>query len=314
MTRLSYLITILALFTFAAGCNSDTPVAPTSESPLIANDPVAAGVTGPREGFMLGTLKDGGSIASDITVLANLGARIVRFPVYFSYEPSLSVWLGRIDAALAVTSARGMVLVIDFHHPGPEFNSTISNVSDFVSKWSQVASRYRANSAQIWYDLCNEPNHSSWRDVALQAATAIRRLDTQHRIVYAVKGPTTNGISNFEPLPGISNQAIEVHFWDWTDVQFNNKPYPSTGRTREDLRAILQRCSLRERQLGIPVYIGEVGITQSHPNAPRFLRDFTDICDAEGLGLTVHAFREAAVWNYELNSSAWSVLTSWLAR
>lgn len=322
MKHLFSFITILALFALAAGCNTDSPVAPATDltealsddAPATTTLPVAAGTTGPREGFMLGTLKSTVAIADDISFLADRGARIVRFPVYFSFEPSLPEWFRRIDAALAVTSARGMVLVIDFHHPGADFNSTISNVDDFVSKWSQVANRYKTNSSHIWYDLCNEPNHASWPDVALKAAKAIRAVDPTHRIIYAVKGDRMAPISAMTPLPGISNQSIEVHFWDWRDVQFNGVPYPSPGRTREDLRTILKRCSLRSQQLGMPVYVGEVGIMQSHPNAPRFLRDFTDICDAEGLALTIHAFREWEGWDYERNPQAWTVLTDWLRR
>lgn len=290
-----------------SSCSPDLSSRPTNRASDGPATPVALGASGPREGFMLATdWRDGAAIASDVNTLANLGARIVRFPVYFNNEPSLAVWFARIDAVLPTIAARNMVIVIDFHQ--------FSNTDDFVWRWGQVASRYRSNGANIWWDLLNEPSLPDWRQVALRAAQAIRQVDNAHRIVVAVKGTTTTPISSATPLPGISNQAIEVHFYNWDDVQKNGRPYPSAGRTREALRALLHECAVREAALGVPVYVGEVAITATHPNAPRFLRDFTSICDDEGLGLTVHAFREAQVWNYELNPAAWAVLTDWLSR
>jgi hypothetical protein len=282
------------------------------------------------------------TIRADITRIADLGGTIVRFPLYFSFEPSLQVWFDRLEAAYAVSYQRGVILVIDIHHPSglhSPTNQNIYDVDDFVNKWSAIAQRF-ANRGRIWYDLCNEPpsrtpQNIAWRDVALRAARAIRNYDSRNKIVFAAPGTTTSPASNFLPLAGISNQILQFHFYDWVNVQcpspyqepVQNPPvlkpqctpdqiarYPSPNRTEENLRRKLQQVANAGRESGVPVYIGEVAIPYFHPNAPRFLRDFTSICDQLGIHLTLHAYREADIWNYENNSRAWQILTSWLQR
>ncbi len=292
-------------------------IAGSSLVPLFSS--AAIGTSANRKGFMLSTL-DIATIGADITRIADLGGTIVRFPLYFSYEPSLQVWFDRLEAAYAVSYQRGVILVIDIHHPSglhsPE-NQNIYDVDDFVNKWIAIAQRF-ANRGRVWYDLCNEPpsrtpQNIPWRDVALRAAQAIRRYDNRNKIVFAAPGTTTSAANRFTPLSGITNQVLQFHFYNWSDLQFNLSPsYPSGNYTRENLQRLLQEVSNAGKRHRLPVYIGEVAINQAHPNAPRFLRDFTSICDQLGIHLTIHAYREADIWNYENNPRAWQILTSWL--
>ncbi len=285
----------------------------------------------PRRGFMLETISiDIAGTQSDVHAIADKGGNLVRFPVYFSTSYcDVTCWMNFAEAVHTVANQRGIVMVIDFHHPGscdvgsPNC-STITDENDFVAKWGMFAQRF-ANKPRIWYDLCNEPNHPEWSRVALRAAQEIRRYDTHTAIVYAAKGATTSpaSSSSFRPLPGISNQIIEFHFWDWgTTVQspFSNisskyRYVGSAGSTNYTLAQLQARLE-NVRRFGathrVPVYIGEVGIYQGHQDAARFLRDFTTECDNKGIHLTVHAFRESPAWNYELNYNAWRILTSWL--
>lgn len=118
-------------------------------------------------------------------------------------------------------------------------------------------------------------------------------------------------------VPGISRQIITFHFYNWwTHLQRPDAKgaYPSGNYNRDSLKRLLQEVRQVRDRHHIHVYIGEVAIRTDHPNAPRFLRDFTDLCEELDIPLTVHAFREALVWNYEKNPSAWSVLTRWLKR
>jgi hypothetical protein len=299
--------------TVTAGCDRTDQ----ATSPLTTDDPAPARVSSSstRKGFMLETLSDASVIANNIVHLSNLGANIVRFPIYLSYQPSIDVWLAKLDAAVAVTGPRNMVLVIDLHHTGPSQRCDIADPAAFVSTWSRIAQHFTGNASHIWYDLCNEPQNANWSTYALQAARAIRRVDPRHRILYAVRDSTTRPLQGITPLAGITNQSITVHFYDWNQVQgANMAPYPNAQNTKADLAQLLHGVASRGRALGVPIYIGEVAIHANHPNAPRFLRDFTGIADQEGLDLTVHAFREAPVWNYESNPAAWQVLAAWLAR
>ena len=175
--------------------------------------------------------------------------------------------------------------------------------------------------------MCNEPNHPERPRVALLAAQEIRRHDSHTAIIYAAKGTTTGPATSpsFRPLPGISNQIVEFHFYDWfftlQSPEPNNYRYVGSAGSASSINYILAQLQDKLNKVrkfglqhGVPVYIGEVAIYHGHRDAARFLRDFTNECDSRGIHLTVHAFREAPVWNYELNPDAWRILSSWLRR
>lgn len=276
------------------------------------------------QGMMLSTLEPTSVVRQDVARLRILGADMVRFPIYFDREASVTVWLDKVDAVLADCEAMGMTCVVDFHHPSPERNdSYISNVTDFVARWQAFAARFQSRT-RIWYDLCNEPSviQTDWRFIALQAAQAIRSIDPFHKIVFAPRGTTTSPATTFDPLPGITNQILEFHFYNWPDVQYHPNSamgdtqvvaYPSPGRTASDLDSLLDRVRDAGIRTGLPVLIGEVAISREHPNAGRFLRDFAAKCRARNIKLIIHAYREADIWNYELNPNAWTQITNWLA-
>jgi hypothetical protein len=273
-----------------------------------------------RKGMMLETSNTTTTIQS-VRNLAALGATLVRFPIYFYADPSVANWLNRTDAVLAECERLGVTLVIDFHWPSATSRG-LDNENDFVSKWQLFANRFK-NRGNFWYDLWNEPNHPRWPAIALRAARAIRRVDTRHNIVYSQIGVTTRAAINAVPLPGISRQVLQFHFYDWRNVQFHPYSpvgdnqltrYPSNNRTRDDLVNLLNRVRNAGIRTGLPVYIGEVAISREHPNAGRFFRDFTTICDQMNINLTIHAYREADIWNYERNPSAWQEITRWFRR
>lgn len=281
--------------------------------PKAATARAAAAAAKPLKGFQMSTLDPDATIAGNVGAMVALGASIIRFPLYFDHEPKLAVWLRRIDVARAAIGSRRVALVIDVHHhPALAKVPTAADETDLVTKWSQIA-RHCVAASNVWYDLGNEPVNLRWRALALRAATEIRKWDKANRIVFPARGTTTSEAPDVQALPGIGNQAIEFHFYNWTDVQVDGRPYPSARRTKADLVRLLTEVRDAGTRNKVPVYIGEVAIVRAHANAPRFLRDFTSTCTALGIHLTVHAYREFDGWDYEKNPPAWSQLTTWLA-
>ena len=249
-----------------------------------------------------------------IHYLHSLGADIVRFPIYV-YAAPLDVWLAKVDSILPVCQSAQMVLVLTLHS-GPAPHAPVESDPNFANWWGQISGHLRGQQ-QIWYDLANEPQDPNWRQIALAAAQRIRASDTQNHIVFAPRGTTTIPSSTTRPLDGIQRQIVTFHFYNWWDAVQSptaTSPYPSGSYTKANMSALLSEVANFRTRYNVPVYIGEVAIRENHPNAPRFLRDFTDLCDQLDIHLTVHAFEEAPVWNYESNPAAWLVLTTWLAR
>jgi len=130
------------------------------------------------------------------------------------------------------------------------------------------------------------------------------------------------GISRDEarPLSGISNQELVFHLWDWkNDVQsWTRTPpyrYPTNpGRNFGRLRSKIKTIRSYGNYWGVPVYLSETGISRYHPDAAAFLMDVCSLCDTYNIHLTLHAYREAQVWNYEANAAAWMVVTAWMSQ
>ncbi|MBL8065883.1 MAG: cellulase family glycosylhydrolase [Chthonomonadaceae bacterium] len=269
-----------------------------------------------RRGFMLAT-GNPDFVRRDVQHLANLGARIVRLPLYIGADSNMDHWYANIDAALGVARNSDMTVVIDFHWPSPGVQgSQIVNVNDFVARWEGVARRYANEPGKnsIWYDLCNEPKAQNWRNFAMRAARKIRTIDRVHPIVFAATGATVHDVV---PLEGIDNQILEFHFYNWSRMQldFENPliTYPDRqrGYTKDKMMDILQFIADTGKKYRMPVYLGETAIFRDNPTAARFFRDVTQGCDKLNIHLTLHAFREANVWDYE-NTRTWTVIEDWL--
>jgi hypothetical protein len=288
-----------------------------------------------QKGFMLPTPLPVEDSRAQIEYLASLGANLVRYPVYLSVQPSINAWISLIDPLLDTCEARGVRLVLDLHHAGPllwvtdHWESHILDNDAFVRFWERMADRYRGRGDSILYDLWNEPRSRTrdprrpvtWQEIALRAARAIRARDSRHPIIYSVVGTTTRNVERLQSvLPGIRNTMLQAHFYDFTRLQHPENTgavrYPDStlGYTRARMEARLKALWSAGRRLRIPVFVGETAIRFDHPDAPLYLQHFTELAEKYGIALTLHAFREADVWNYENNPAAWQVITDWLAR
>ncbi|MCP3999159.1 MAG: cellulase family glycosylhydrolase [bacterium] len=269
----------------------------------------------PYQGFQLATLdRTAEEIAADTVELHRLGSSMVRYPIYLTANNNLGDWISWLNTLLDTTDPLGMTVAVTFIWPDRnETGSMIRDVAQFEADWRAVATALRGY-RNVWYDLVNEPANSDWPSIALGAAEVIREIDAVHPIVYALPGIQAQDADAFEPLPGITNQILEVHFYDWPELQFSKtKEYGSGRFTWSSLLAILSGVRSAALDHDVPAYVGEVAIDKDNPTAALFLKDFTQICRALGISLTVHAFREAPVWNYETNPYAWSELRAWLS-
>lgn len=279
---------------------------------------------GPAKGFMLSTKKPLDELISDVQVLANSNATIVRFPIYFAYVPSPNWWLGRLGEVLKVTGPKNMTVVVDIHHPEAAEDSRINDVAGFVRNWERISTYTAKRSEKIWLDLLNEPKNSNWPDIALLAAKKVRSYDRTHPIVYACLGASSTRIRSLNPLPGISNQILTCHFWDakWDPVVWRHAAYPNStsGHDRTSLEADIKEIAAVRSRTGVPVYIGEVGVavtdatTSQLVYAKTYLKDFTSLAEKYNIPVTVHAYKEAAIWDYTAVTDIWSMLKEWLNR
>ncbi len=251
------------------------------------------------------------------------------------YDAWLEGELKKLDAALPVCEAHGILVVLDLHSP-PGGKATVSGYvgSDdrlftdpvcqekFVKVWQYLATRYRA-ARPIWgYDLANEPVQDfvedgcdDWQALAERAARAIRAVDAVRTIIVEpASWGGADGLNDLVPL-SVSNVVYSVHMYvphAFTHQGVHAKGpayrYPGVieGRSwdRSQLEAALQPVIDFQRAYGVHIYIGEFSAIRWAPgdSAFRYLSDLIGIFEAHGWDWSYHAFREWSGWSVEHSS------------
>ena len=215
-----------------------------------------------KDGMMLGTssntpgdvLEDWkAKVVADVEDLADLDADIVRFPIYLNVNADLEeYWLNMASAVQEICQRERMVMVVDLHNV-ERVGETFSRET-FVKDWESIVfwamwKNGERRRGKIWLELANEPNNGRkvfkrWRKTALAAAKAIRRKDGgRFPIVVSPEiGTRTDHIVGMQPLPGITNQILTVHYYDWPALtNGGGGKYPFGDRNRDNMRARLQR-------------------------------------------------------------------------
>ncbi|MDW3214952.1 MAG: cellulase family glycosylhydrolase [Ilumatobacteraceae bacterium] len=205
--------------------------------------------------------------ADDIDRIAAEGMDHVRLPINWRVvmDPDgaiLDDGMALIDRLIGWCRDAGLWVLLDLHGaPGGQTGTNIDdsngqpelfmderNVELTERLWVELATRYRDETAVLGYDLLNEPLPNEWqhRYAAELAAlyrrlsAAIRRVDTQHLIMY-------------EGSHWATNWSIFDEVWDPNSVlQFHKYWSPP------DRPTIQQFIDVGER-LGLPIYMGEGG-------------------------------------------------------
>ncbi len=202
-------------------------------------------------------------------------------------------------------------------------------IRNFRHYWVGVAKRMQPyRDTVIGYDLFNEPLNNAnqprieykWRDIAQQIVNSIRRVDQETWIVYEPgAGAVDNAMDYTKPLSDhkvIYSRHIYDSF-DYThqgrDESFEQLPqpplisYPSSSWNKDNIEHTLRSSDIFQAKYQVPVFIGEIGVVKWAGGAEKWLHDVIAIMEDRGWSWTAHAWRQWQGWNYELNSSFFTV-------
>ena len=247
--------------------------------------------------------------------------------------------LDNLEDVLRWAGARGMKVCVDLHvTPGGRDKRRENEMfrdgrfaDAFVETWRCIAARcepvVRENGPVVYgYDLVNEPVTRADAPIdcwALQrrAAEAIREIDPATPIVAeCANWDLPGGFRDLEPL-GVENVIYSVHCYgphEFTHQGIGGRPrstperpvaWPgdAPGGERWDsdwLRHYL--APVRDFQLrhGCRVFVGEFSAPAWAPGAENYIRDCAALFAEYGWDWTYHAFREAHVWNVEMEGES----------
>lgn len=200
--------------------------------------------------------------------------------------------------------------------------------------WSYISQKYHnRNDVIVGYDLLNEPaakilpfpskGPSDYNSLIRRLIKTIRKHDVNTPIIveppvgHTSTGQSINrlqGIAYLDPpndpniiysphmyIPGsFTHQGIRkfktgIKYPGQIGIRYWNKE-----TLREALRPVLEWQKIHN----IPIYIGEFSASRySGESGERYLRDLIDLFEEYSWSWTYHAWREASIWDAEINSA-----------
>ena len=244
--------------------------------------------------------------------------------------------LDRLEETLRQACARGMKVCIDQHSfPG---GGRVKDLTEeeawgrdarmfhdpfyadlFVECWTNLVARVAPWRDVIYgYDLMNEPRQETpspegldLHAIQTRAARAIREIDPSTPIVVGSMHNDPGWFRKLKPLD-LGNVIYEVHVYyphDYTHQGIltpletvENWPDPAKGWNKAFLRRSLAPVLDFQRRHGARMLVGEFSAVTWAPNAEGYIRDCIELFEEFGWDWCYHAYREARVWNVELES------------
>lgn len=198
--------------------------------------------------------------------------------------------------------------------------------------WDRIASRYRSrNNVIVGYDLLNEPaatrlpfgeGAADYNQLVRRLIKTIRHQDANTPIIIEPSiGRSAMGmfVDRFEGLqyldpPPDPKVVYSPHMYlphDFTHqgIQGRRSEITYPGRIgvqywdKEMLRKAMAPAVQWQRIHNVPIYIGEFSATRtSGSSGENYLRDVVAIFEENGWSWTYHAWREAPIWDAEIES------------
>lgn len=285
----------------------------------------------PYRGFTLD--KASSKSASDFDVLAAIGVNLVRVGISLERCAQCKTYaippgsLEEIDRVVSLAEARNIHVILTMAPEAPEhaaFWTDSALQASIIDIWSHLAMRYKSKPAMGGFDLINEPSPPGrlkqaaqlYADFAERLIVAIRKIDSQRMVVYepAPRGSMIYGFKVLEkPLP-FDNVLYSPHFYQPVSLThqglYEKWPYGASYPTSDWNKARLSQDlePVREfvRRYKLPIYVSEFSCVRNAPDgsAYRWIKDVSELFEAEGWSWTFHSFRGFQGWDPELPAEA----------
>ena len=252
------------------------------------------------------------------TLRDDWGANVVRFAMYTAENGGYCTGGDReklvstIQTGLDACTNLDMYAIIDWHILSDnDPNMHIDDAKDF---WNKVSRAYSSRDNVI-YEICNEPNNTSWESVKTYADTIIPIIRSNDRDAVIICGtPTWSQDVDLvakNPLEHMENVMFAVHFYAATHTDYN----------RQKVMTALQA--------GTPVFISEFSfcdasgngdIDQASTDAWKKLIDEKNLSycgwslsnKAETSALIKASCAKTSAWTDDELSESGKILKSWL--
>lgn len=260
-------------------------------------------------------------------VIKQAGFDTVRIPIRWSAHtgggPDYRIdprFFARVDQVINQALAQNLQIMINIHHFEELNEAPQANKAKFLALWSQIASRYAGLPDSVYFEVLNEPNGNLKGQVMRDILTAgfYKIRETNPTRILILGGENWSGIDSLPSIPRINdrNQVYTFHYYDpfefthqkasWTDLV--NSPSKGWGnrQDRQQLKDAAQYAAKAQADLGIPIFLGEIGAYQKAPyeDVVRYTEETRKAFEGAGLSWCVWSFTETFPF-YDQNRKRW---------
>ena len=193
--------------------------------------------------------------------------------------------LARLDQVIDLAARNGLTPVLDQHDNRLCQSAPGQCQTKLVAFWRQIAARYAGKQPRMIYEILNEPGGDMtapvWNSVLQSALGAIRARDPARIVIAAaLNAGSARDIEKLD-LPSADRRLIvTVHYYDPSSFTHQGAPWEaglaathdvSWGSETERARVVDDLAVARDWALkqNRPVYLGEFGVYDKAPSAPR---------------------------------------------
>ena len=195
-------------------------------------------------------------------------------------------WLHTLDWAVEKALANGLMVILDMHEFNAIGNDPEGRKEAFLSFWKQVASRYKDASADVIFEILNEPcqrlTPDLWNKYFREALGIIRETNPARTVIV---GPAFwNSIGHLQELDlpeDDRNIIVTVHYYSpmefthqgaaWTP-QYKDKVGVEWRGTEAERQAVLkdfEKAQAWAQEHRRPLFLGEFGAYDKGDMASR---------------------------------------------
>jgi Endoglucanase len=185
-------------------------------------------------------------------------------------------WLETLDWVVTKGLDANLMIILDLHEYTTMADNPEAKKEMFLSFWKQIAPRYKDKSANVVFELLNEPNQKltveMWNSFLAEAVKIIRESNPERTLII---GPGNwNGIESLNTLKLPENDRniiVTVHFyhpmrfthqgaaWAGEYKNLSGIKWTATPDEKEEVKSKLKVASDWSLKNDRPIFLGEFG-------------------------------------------------------
>ena len=219
----------------------------------------------------------------------------------------------------------GLVPILSWVDHEAETNGSAADRQEYISWWSELATKLRGKSYTISFNLFTEIGNGTalddidvYNDWTAAAVQAIRAIDPERIIILSAPSKTVDTLSDIDPTiyAGDNYMLAEWHLYaSGPNQNGGQKNWVGDGSDtdRQNVRTIVRKARRFTEDTGIPTYFGawmpmdNNGASLTRPEVESFARYLLDRLSGDGIPWTVNAVQQF----YDTETNSWLTTKSW---